>query len=287
MSAPPYPESPRVSERGPLSQPGQPALYYRWAPALDSRGTVLVLHGFGEHSGRYEHVLDHLCASGFSALAIDYRGWGKAEGGRGSLRRFEEYVTDALRGLTLARHKKQPEEPLFLLGHSQGGLLAARVAMEEGTELSGLILSSPGMGVGMEVPYYKRAIARLASRLVPDLSLPSDIPTDWLTKDAEMVSLTQEDALMVHRGTARWLIETYRTQELVLAGAASVTVPTLIMVAGDERLVSVEATRSFHDGLGASDRTWIDYPKLRHELFNEVERERVLGDLTGWLSSRT
>lgn len=282
-----YPLSPRVSERGPLSQPGQPTLHYRWASADPSRGAVLVLHGFGEHSGRYEHVLDHLSASGFSALAVDYRGWGLAEGKRGSLRSFDEYVADALRGLTLARHKKQPDEPLFLIGHSQGGLLAARVAMEEGTELSGLILSGPGLGIAMEVPFYKRVIAHLASRFIPDLALPADIPTDWLTTDKENVALTDADPLMVRRGTARWFTETYRTQAQVLANAASITLPTLFLIAGDERLVSTEATRSFHDSLGASDRTWIEYPHLRHELFNEVERAHVLEDLRVWLADRS
>jgi len=277
--------SPRVSERGPLSQAGQPSLHYRWAPAAPSSGTVLVLHGFGEHSGRYEHVLEHLAASGFSALAIDYRGWGLAEGNRGCLRSFDEYVSDALRGLTLARHKKQPDEPLFLLGHSQGGLLAARVAMEEGAGISGLILSGPGLGIAMDVPIYKRAIARLASRLVPDFALASDIPSDWLTTDAEMVARVDADPLMVRSGTARWLTETLRTQAQVLAGAASITAPTLFLIAGDERLVSTETTRAFHDSMGAEDRTWIEYPRLRHELFNEVERERVLEDLESWLSS--
>ena len=138
MSDLPYPQSPRVTERGPLEEAGKPTLYYRWAPAEPPKGTVLVLHGLSEHSGRYEHVLDHLAGAGFSALAIDYRGWGLAEGKRGCLRSFDEYVADALRGLRLARHKMGGEGPLFLLGHSQGGLLAARTAMEEGTGLAGL-----------------------------------------------------------------------------------------------------------------------------------------------------
>lgn len=275
-----------MTERGPLAEAGQPTLYYRWAPAAPSRGVVLILHGFGEHSGRYEHVLDQLVSAGFSGLAIDYRGWGRAEGKRGGLRSFEEYVRDALRGLALARFKRQPAEPLFLLGHSQGGLLAARAAMEEGMELEGLILSSPSFGIAMEVPAYKRAIAHLASRLMPDLTLRSGIPTYWLTTDPEMVASTDSDPLMVHAGTARWYTETLLTQALVLGGAASISVPTLFLIAGDERLVSTEATRRFRAGLGASDSTWIEYPGLRHELFNEVERARVFEDLRGWLGSR-
>ena len=276
-----------VAERGVLSEAGQPALYYRWAPAQEPRGVVLVLHGFGEHSGRYEHVLEHLAQAGFSGLAIDYRGWGRAEGKRGGLRRFEEYVQDALRGLALARRKRASDEPIFLLGHSQGGLLAARTAMEEGTGLAGLVLSSPGLGIGMPVPAHKLLIAKLASRFVPDLTLPSDIPTDWLTQDAEWVAATEADPLMVHRGTARWLMETFRTQALVLANASTVHLPTLILVAGDERLVSTEAARRYYELLVASDRTWIEYPDLRHELFNEVGRRVVLEDVAGWLAARS
>ncbi len=283
----PYPSSPSVTERGPLAEAGKPALYYRWAPAVSSKGTVLVLHGMSEHSGRYEHVLDHLAGAGFSALAIDYRGWGLAEGKRACLRSFDEYVTDALRGLRLARHKMGGEGPIFLLGHSQGGLLAARTAMEEGTGLAGLVLSAPALGIGVEVPFYKRAVAALASTLVPDLSLPSDIPNEWLTKDPEMLAWTAADPLMVRKGTARWFTETLRTQALVLSSAASITTPTLFLIAGDERLVSVEANRAFRDRLGCSDPTWIEYPGLLHEVFNELERRTVLEDLVSWLRERT
>jgi len=275
-----------VTERGPLSEAGKPTLYYRWAPAEPSEGTVLILHGLNEHSGRYEHVLDHLAGAGYSALAIDYRGWGLAEGKRGCLRSFDEYVTDALRGLRLARHKMGGDGPLFLLGHSQGGLLAARTAMEEGTGLAGLVLSAPALGIGVEVPFYKRAVAALASKLVPDLSMPSDIPLEWLTRDPEMLAWAAQDPLMPGIGTARWFTETLRTQALVLSSAASITVPTLFLIAGDERLVSNEANRAFGARLGGSDPTWIEYPDLRHEVFNELERAQVLGDLVSWLESR-
>lgn len=286
MSDLPYPLSPRVTERGPLAEAGKPTLYYRWAPAEPSKGTVLILHGLNEHSGRYEHVLDHLAGVGFSALAIDYRGWGLAEGKRGCLRSFDEYVMDALRGLRLARHKMGGEGPLFLLGHSQGGLLAARTAMEEGLGLSGLVLSAPALGIGVEVPFFKRALAALASKLVPDLSMPSDIPIEWLSRDPEMLAWTAADPLMLGIGTARWFTETQRTQALVLSGAASITVPTLFLIAGDERLVSTEANRAFRGRLGGPEPTWIEYPELRHEVFNEVERAQVLGDLSAWLAAR-
>lgn len=282
-----YHQSSRVTERGPLSQDGQPALYYRWAPAESSKATVLILHGYGEHSGRYEHVIEALVEAGFSGLAIDYRGYGLAEGRRGCLRGFEEYVTDALRGLSLARHKKGANEPLFLLGHSQGGLLAMRVAMEEGLGLSGLLLSSPWLGMAMKVPAWKQCIAKLASRFVPDFGLPSDLPPGWITTDPEQVALAEADPLMVRSGSARWLTEIYRTQEAVKAGLASLTLPTLLMAAGDDRLVSTAESRACFGRLGAQDSTWIEYPGLRHELFNEVERERVFVDLTGWIRDRT
>ncbi len=286
MSDLPYPESPCVTERGPLSESGKPTLYYRWAPAEPSKGTVLVLHGLNEHSGRYEHVLGHLAGAGFSALAIDYRGWGLAEGKRGCLRSFDEYVIDALRGLRLARHKMGDEGPLFLLGHSQGGLLAARTAMEEGTGLAGLVLSAPALGIGVEVPFYKRALAAMASKLIPDLSMPSDIPIEWLTRDPEMLAWTAADPLMLGIGTARWFTETQKTQALVLSSAASITIPTLFLIAGDERLVSTEANRAFMERLGGLEPTWIEYPGLRHEVFNEVERVRVLDDLVAWFGDR-
>ena len=162
--------------------------------------------------------------------------------------------------------------------------MAARTAMEEGTGLSGLILSAPAIGIGVEVPAYKRVLAALASKLVPDLSLPSDIPLEWLTQDPEMLSWASKDPLMPGIGTARWFTETRRTQALVLSGAASITVPTLFLIAGDERLVSNDATSAFRGQLGSGDAAWKEYPGYRHELFNELGRELVFRDLVSWLS---
>ena len=159
--------------------------------------------------------------------------------------------------------------------------------MEEGTGLAGLILSAPAIGIGIEVPLYKRVVAALASKLLPDVSLPSDIPLDWLTSDPEMLEWTAADPLMVREGTARWLTETLKTQELVLAEAASITTPCLFLIAGDERLVSNEASRRLRDCMGGGEPTWIEYPGLLHEVLNEQGRQRVLEDLSAWLRERT
>jgi len=141
--------------------------------------------------------------------------------------------------------------------------------------------------MAMKVPAWKQWIARLASRILPDFGLPSDLPSGWITTDPEQVTLSEADPLMVRRGSARWLTEIYAAQEAVKAGLPSVTLPTLLMAAGDDRLVSTPESRVCFERLGASDSTWIEYPGLRHELFNEVERRRVFVDLTGWIRDRT
>ena len=114
----------------------------------------------------------------------------------------------------------------------------------------------------------------------------ADEVTTFCTRQSSNQAL---DGVQVNRfdrnGTARWLTETLRTQAQVLAAASTITLPTLFLVAGDERLVSTEATRRFHDGLSATDISLIEYPNLRHELFNEVEREKVFADLVSWLRS--
>ena len=264
----------------------RPELYARWRPAPDERAAVLVVHGYGEHSGRYEHVFAALNARGYSCLGFDCRGFGQSGGRRAYVRSFDDYLDDVQWGLDqLATHTDQRP---FLLGHSQGGLVAAQFVVARSPELRGLVLSSPALRFALRVPRWKRALAHVLSKLWPTFTLPSEVDSRDLSHDEAAREALRDDPLIVRVGTARWYTECLRAQQRVLAGAGAVQIPTLLQVAGEDRVVDAAVTRRFFEQLGAADRTWIDYPDLYHEVYQEPasDRSRALRDLGDWLDGR-
>ena len=261
----------------------RPKLFARWQPAANERGAVLVVHGYGEHSGRYEHVFAALNARGYSCLGIDYRGFGQAEGRRAFVRSFDDYLDDVQWGLDQLR--THTDRRPFLLGHSQGGLICAHFAIERSPDLQGLVLSSPALRFAVHVPAWKRGLAKLTSAIWPSMTLPSEIDPRDLTHDEAALSQLRQDPLVVRVATARWYTESLRAQKRTLARAGDLSTPCLFQVAGADRVVVASVTRDFFENAGAEDKTWIDYPGVYHEVYQETAavRAHALDDLCCWL----
>ena len=261
-----------------------PELYVRWRPAAEPRALVAVIHGFGEHSGRYEHVFAALGARGYSCLAVDLRGFGRSEGRRAYIDHFDDYLDDTGEALALARDRGG-DLPLFLLGHSMGGLICTRFAQERGREadLAGLAISSPAFGFRVEIPAWKHVLGRVASRVAPRLSLPTDVNPQALSHDPAVHEAALADPLMTYTASARWFTESLAAQELALDPARAVPCPLLLLTAGDDAIVEPEAQRLFLERTTTDDAEGRVYGQLFHEIFNEVERDEVLGDLLDWL----
>lgn len=260
-----------------------PRLFTRWRPAGCERAAALVVHGYGEHSGRYEHVFAALNDVGCSCLGLDYRGFGRAEGRRAYVRSFADYLDDVAWGLSAMREHTQL--PPILLGHSQGGLIAAMYAIKGRSPLRGLVLSSPALRFTVAAPLWKRALAHALSSVWPTFTLPTELDARDLSHDEDKLRQLREDELAVRVATARWYTESLRAQKQVLASAEALRTPTLIQVAGDDRVVDAAMTRAFYERLGADDKTWIDYPGAYHEVYQETREARAaaLNDLCRWV----
>ena len=258
------------------------------AAAPTPRGTVVVLHGYCEHRGRYRHVAAHLNRHGYNVLVGDLRGHGESGGPRGFVNRFSDYLADTQAFLTEAAAQFKPSggpaaaKPI-LLGHSMGGLVGLQFALNHPEALRALALSSPFLGLKIIVPGWKRTLGLVASVISPKLRLPSGLGSADLSHDPEVGRRYDADPLVTHDATARWFTETTAAQDDLRARAGRVRVPTLMQVAGDDRIVDAEVSQVMFDRLGASDKNLTVYPGLFHEIFNEVDRERVLADLTNWL----
>ncbi|MBN2497513.1 MAG: lysophospholipase [Deltaproteobacteria bacterium] len=261
-------------------------LFYRRWFKDGARGLVALVHGFAEHSGRYDHVAAALNEAGYSAAAFDYRGHGQSGGRRAHIDSFDQYLGDVRSFLAEIAQDGYPQPPV-LLGHSQGGLIAARLAELDGERIRGLALSSPFFGLAMEVPALKVAAGRLVSKILPTLAMKSGVDPAWLSHDRQVVDRYAADPLVSDVATTRWFTEVMQAQQASMASAAGLKVPLLMLLAGDDKLASVQESRRFFESAGSSDKRLEIYEDFYHEIFNELGRDRPLSDLVDWLGRET
>ncbi|MBW2699795.1 MAG: lysophospholipase [Deltaproteobacteria bacterium] len=259
-------------------------LYYRRWAAAEPKGIIGLVHGFAEHSGRYDELALDLVGGGYTVAAFDYRGHGQSGGRRAHIDAFDEYMDDLKSFLVEMEREGLAHKPI-LLGHSQGGLLVARLAELVPEVAKALVLSSPFFGLAMKVPAVKLALAKAVSMLIPTLSMPSGVDSAWLSHDRAVVERYAADPLVSQVATARWFTETVKAQASTLADAGKIKLPTVVLQAGDDKLASLDATRKFFSALGSEDKQLEIYSEYFHEIFNEVGRDKVVADLLAWLEA--
>jgi alpha-beta hydrolase superfamily lysophospholipase len=257
-------------------------------PAGIPRATLVVVHGYAEHTGRYAGLVKALVARGYATFSYDYRGHGRATGPRGHVDRFVEYVDD-LRAACEAARTAVPGRPLVLLAQSHGGLVALRALLDpqHAPDVAAAVLTAPFLGLAMEVPAWKTVLGRAASRIAPRLAMPNGLNPDDFSHDPAIATDYRNDPLNNKVATARWFTEMTAAQTYVRAHAGRLRVPTLWLLAGNDRVVSTPAAETVY-AAAAGDKTLHRYDGLYHELYNEREpdRSRVLADLFSWLDGR-
>ena len=258
---------------------GTELLTRHW-PADDPWASLLLVHGLGEHSGRYEHVGDHLAAAGIDTFAYDHRGNGGSSGRRGDVERWTQFHDDLEERLASVRASADGR-PVVLYAHSMGGLVAAGYLIDGRPRPDLTVLSAPGLD--STLAKWKTALAPLCARIAPDVSLAQGIRPETLSRDPEVGRQLRRDPLNVATNTLRFGAEAVREQARVREHARSIGGPTLVLHGLDDGLVPPSASEVFDDAPGVERRT---YAGLRHELHNEPEGLQVLDDVIAWLRSR-
>jgi alpha-beta hydrolase superfamily lysophospholipase len=282
MSTAPGPLSPTATST--VSAPRGPLYAETFSPAATARGVVVITHGYAEHCGRYREVANVIVSAGWSVLTYDVRGHGRSTGQRGYIERFEIYLQDLAAACAAGRALAPAGAPLVLLGHSAGGLITLR-ALASGAPATAAIISSPFLGLRLPVPGYKKVMAKVASRLLPTLSMPNDLKVEDLTADLQKQAERTADKQCFDVATARWFTEALAAQAYVADHVAAITVPTLWLVGGDDPIANPARAREI--ATAVTGATYHDLVGMRHEVLNEVERGRVfdlirdrLGELT-------
>lgn len=256
-----------------------------WLPAEHPKAALALIHGIGEHSGRYHHVARFFQARGYAIFALDLRGHGQSKGNRGHVARFGDYMADAQVLIDLA-HEKTPDVPVFLVGHSMGGLITLAYTLKHPDELSGIIVSSPGLRPILSVPGWKIFMGNLLSNLWPSFSMENGIDIRMVTRHPDVIAADGLDPLVHARVSARWFTEFNLTRTWVMEEANTLAVPALILQGGQDQVTDPHAAREIFERIGMDDKHHIEYPELYHEIFNEPEQEDVFHDIEAWLTPR-
>lgn len=274
------------SEGHVTSSDGLRLYWQRWMPEAP-KAILLFVHGLGDHSGRYPHVAECFGAQRFGCYGLDYRCHGKSPGLRVHVDDFDEFLgdVDAMREHLRGAH---PDLPLFLVGHSMGGLITLLLAMRNAEGIDGLVISSPFLGThpATQPPAILVKLLPVISKLLPRLRVDNGIDSKDVSTDPEVGRAYDADPLCSRKISTSFGVEVLEAHRRCLDGASSLSVPTLLMYAGADRIVDIEPTRRFGRAAPSELVEVVEWEGMFHEIFNEVEKEQVFARMERWLDER-
>jgi len=260
-------------------------IYYQyWLPEDDPKAILLVVHGLAEHSGRYMNVVNFLVPSGYAVCGIDHIGHGKSGGDRVYVERFNDYTKTLKKFLDMIR-EWLPEKPIFLIGHSMGGLISAAYLLEYQDELSGAVLSGPSIKVPDNISQTTIFLGKMLSIIMPKAGT-IQLDAEGISRDPAVVDEYVNDPL-VYKGkiTARLGAELLKVMQHVTDQSSKIRLPIMIVQGSDDKLVDPSGARLLYDLVSSKDKKIKIYNGFYHEVFNEPEHEQVLNDVKTWIEA--
>ena len=255
-----------------------------WQPETEIKAVVCLVHGLGEHGGRYAHLAAFLSQAGYALLVFDLRGHGKSQGQRGYASSFGVLLDDISHLLEEAA-RRHSDRPRFLYGHSLGGSLVLDYALRRRPQLAGVIATGPGLRTAFEPPAWKVTLGKIMYRLWPALSMSNELDRQGLSRDPKVVRAYNSDPLVHDRVTARLGIDLLQSGLWAMEHAAEFPLPLLLMHGAADRITSAQASREF--AAKAGDRCTLKiWDGLYHEIHNEPEKEQVFAFLLEWLKRK-
>lgn len=245
---------------------------------------LIILHGYGDHAGRYTHFMQWMADHQISTYALDFRGHGRSAGKWCHVNRWNDCLDDLQSMLAVPQLN---QHPLFILGHSHGGLIAAIAAIQGLlNHCKGIILSAPYLQLQLPIPRSKRLLAAIAAHVYPSLKMPSGLLPELLTSDPVMQAETANDPLCRGIATPGWFYQTLKVQQQAMQQARLFKLPLYMLIPGDDVVASPQANQTFFDQTSSIDKTVKHYPTHRHELLRDLDREMIFQDIQNWIAAR-
>jgi len=263
---------------------GLSLFFQSWQPDSPARGVLVIVHGLGEHSGRYKNVVNHLVPLRFAVYALDHRGHGRSPGQRAYANSMAEFRGDVHALVQLAANA-HPGLPLFIMGHSLGGLITLDYILHHPEGLRGAIVSAPAVG-GVGVSPVLLMLSRVLSRVWPTFSLDSGLDVNAISRDPQEVQAYQDDPLVHGKGTPRLATVVMDSAEWCQANAHTLQLPLLMIHGTADSITSPADSRRFFDNVASADKTYIAYEGGYHESHNDIHYQQVVEDIAAWLVER-
>ncbi|MBU1078799.1 MAG: lysophospholipase [Spirochaetes bacterium] len=266
------------------SEDGLTLYFQGWEPDRRKKGVICLVHGIGEHSGRYEHLAERLVKDHFALISFDLRGHGNSEGQKGYIPSYNAVMKDISLLIKEAK-KRYPGLSLFLYGHSLGGSLVLYYILTNENGLKGVIATDPDLGLAFEPPKWKKFMARALNRIYPSLSMATGLNTDHLCKNPEVVRKYLNDPLVHDRITPRLFVEMQDAAKWVVKHGADVNIPVLVMHGARDHITSSEKSREFADKVKKELSTYKLWQGCFHEIHNEPEKNEVFNYTIKWIKA--
>jgi alpha-beta hydrolase superfamily lysophospholipase len=272
-----------VNEETLRASDGLHIFFRSWRPQATARGVVVIVPGFNSHSGYYEWVAEQLTAENLAVYAVDLRGRGRSDGERFYVEQFAEYVEDVSVLVKLAK-SRHPALPVYLLGHSAGGVISCIYTLEHQSELAGLICESFAFQV--PAPDFALAVFKGLSHVAPHAHI-LHLKNEDFSRDPKLVQTMNEDPLIAHETQpTQTLAEMVRADERLKAEFPHITLPVMILHGTADKAARPSGSQLFYDTAGSSDKTLKLYDGGFHDLLNDTDRQTVMSDVRQWIAAR-
>lgn len=278
--------SEQISETNNISETIENGLYYRqWLPTSDIKGVVLLVHGLGEHCQRYEHLAAYFNQAGYGINTMDLPCHGKSTGTRGHVYNFDLFENAVLE-LYKRTKISHPNTPLFLLGHSMGGLIATRLLISHQDKFQGALLSGAAIQSPQEPPSWQVAIIKLIAKILPKAPMLA-LDASAISRDPKVVEKYMADPLVSKdKLSAQFLVSMTNAMQECKDSAKNINLPLKVMHGSDDVMTAPAGSRLLHDSVSSNDKQLTIYDGLFHEIFNEPEYESIFAEMVCWMDER-
>ncbi|MEI7989095.1 MAG: lysophospholipase [Chloroflexota bacterium] len=258
-------------------------LFYQvWETETEKKAAVILVHGIGEHCGRYPALINTIVPRGYNVYALEHRGHGHSSGKRGHINNWDEYRQD-LRIFVQMVVDMEPDKPVYIYGHSLGGLMALDYVLYYPQNIKGIIASAPSLAINTSPVLI--LLAKMMSSIVPGFTLSTNLDASAISRKKEVVEEYINDPLVHSLASARMGTELLATMDWTNAHAADLHMPILILQGSADRITPAPSSQTFIEKVSSSDKQRIEYPGGYHESHNDVHAEQAMMDVANWLDN--
>lgn len=254
----------------------------RWIPS-NPKALIVLVHGLGDYSGRYTHVINHFAHGGYAVATYDQRCHGRSDGRRGDVARFGSLIEDLHSFVWETRHEVPQRTPVFIIAMDVGALVAINYAVNHVHEVDGLVAVSPAIRMKLDIPRWMNWFGRKLVRVFPTFSVRPEFDPNFLSRDQEAVEKYINDPFVFHHMSLRTCWNIIDATSVVMPLAFRLRQPLLMIHARGDAICDAEASQQFYDQMTGADKKMLLLDASVHDPFNDIERDSVFREVDKWL----